>query len=429
MKRMKAGRQITTIAARGAEALAATVARSGRAALLACAFAAASLAPTAAPAQWLAPVAQVDGMVVTGYELDQRTRFLTMLRAPGDVRALALDQLVNERLQTRAAEAAGVTVDDEAIRAGIEEFAARGNLSGDQFLQLVAQGGIAPQTIRDFVGAGLIWREYVRATFLPRVSISQAEIDAAMAEVVPEPGLRVLLSEIALPATDPATRRASEKRADRLVGLDEPAFRDAATRFSIAKSRNDGGELSWTDVGELPPAVGAAVRGLQPGATTRPIPVEDEIRVYFLRDRDEVTGGTPATVVDYAALLLAGGMNQSNTAAANKIRAEITSCDQLYDVARGLPPEQLIREEMRESAVPAPFGPELALLDPGEISTRLTTSNGAMVVLMLCQRGNELTKSTTEEAVGAQLRNQRVNAMAQAFIDEARANATIEILR
>ena len=70
-----------------------------------------------------------------------------------------------------------------------------------------------------------------------------------------------------------------------------------------------------------------------------------------------------------------------------------------------------------------------ALLDPGEISTRLTTSNGAMVVLMLCQRGNELTKSTTEEAVGAQLRNQRVNAMAQAFIDEARANATIEILR
>ena len=77
----------------------------------------------------------------------------------------------------------------------------------------------------------------------------------------------------------------------------------------------------------------------------------------------------------------------------------------------------------------AVFGPELALLDPGEISTRLTTSNGAMVVLMLCQRGNELTKSTTEEAVGAQLRNQRVNAMAQAFIDEARANATIEILR
>lgn len=410
-------------------ALASGLARLGQVAVVALALALPMVAPDAALAQGLAPVARVDGMVVTGYELDQRTRFLTLLRAPGDVRALALDQLVNERLQTRAAETAGVTVEDEAIREGIEEFAARGNLSGDQFLQLVGQAGVAPQTIRDFVSAGLLWREFVRATFLPRVSISQAEVDAAMAEVEPEPGLRVLLSEIALPASDPATRRASEKRAGRLVGLEEPDFRDAATRFSIAASRNNGGELSWTDVGELPPAVGAAVRGLEPGRTTRPIPIEDQIRVYFLRDRDEVRGGTPATVVDYAALLLAGGQSQSNLDAATKIRAEITSCDQLYDVARGLPPEQLIREEMREASVPAPFGPELAFLDPGEMSTRLTTASGAMVVLMLCSRGNELTKSTTEEAVTSQLRNQRVNAMAQAYIDEAKANATVEILR
>ena len=386
------------------------------------------LAPPAA-AQDFTPAARVDGEVITVYELTQRQRFLTLLRAPGDVRALALDQLVNERLQVREAEKVDIVASDEEIQDGIDEFAARGNLSGEQFLQLLAQGGIAAETVRDFVAAGVTWRQFVQANFRPMVSLSQAEIAIAMGEAEPEAGLRVLLSEIALPAGDPATRRASQKRAERLVGIDEEAFRDAAKRFSVSRTRNDAGDMSWLDAATLPPAIGAAVRALQPGQTTRPIPVEDQIRLYYMRDREQVAGGTPATVVDYAALLLAGGASEANLAAAAEIRADVTGCDDLYAYGRGLPPEQLIREEVRETAVPAPFGAELATLDPGEISARVTTSNGALAVLMLCARGNELPRSLTEEAVAAGLQNSRMAAMAQAYLDELKANATIEILR
>ncbi|MCB1356322.1 MAG: SurA N-terminal domain-containing protein [Maritimibacter sp.] len=397
---------------------------------LAAAFATLTLALPAAPlaAQDYTPAATVDGEVITVFELNQRQRFLTLLRAPGDVRALAFDQLVNERLQMREAEKAEIAATEEEILAGIDEFAARGNLTGEQFLQLLAQGGIAAQSFRDFVGAGVTWRKFVQAKFAPLVSISKTEIGIAMGEAEPEAGLRVLLTEIALPAGDPATRRASEKRAQRLVGLEEDDFRDAAKRFSIARTRNNAGEMDWVDVTALPPAIGAAVRGLKPGQTTRALPVEDNIRIYYMRDREEVKGGTPATVVDYAALLLAGGRTDANLAAAEKIRADVTQCDDLYPYGRGLPPEQLIREEIREAAVPAPFGPELALLDPGEISTRVTTG-GALAVLMLCSRGNELPRSTTEDMVATRLKSTRAGAMAQAFLDELKANAKIEILR
>ena len=388
-----------------------------------------TLLATPAAAQNFTPVARVDGEVITAFELAQRQRFLALLRAPGDVRALALDQLVNERLQNREADKIGIAASDEAISAGIEEFASRGNLSGEQFLQLLAQNGVVAETFRDFVAAGVTWREFVQANFRPLVSISKAEIDIAMGEVEPAAGLRVLLSEIALPAGDPATRKASQKRAERLVGLEEEAFRDAAKRFSISRTRNDAGDMSWLDVSALPPAIGAAVRGLQPGQTTRPLPVEDQIRLYYMRDREQVEGGTPATVVDYAALLLAGGASEANLGAAAEIRAQVTGCDDLYQFGRALPPEQLIREELRESAVPAPFGAELATLDPGEISARVTTANGALAVLMLCSRGNELPVSTTEAAVAAKLTSSRTSAMAQAFIDEQKANARIEILR
>lgn len=390
-----------------------------------------TLSLLAAPvgAQNFTPAATVDGEVITVFELSQRERFLALLRAPGDVRSLALDQLVNERLQVREAAKAGISASEEDIKAGIEEFAARGNLTGEQFLQLLAQGGIAPETFRDFVAAGVTWRSFVQANFAPLVSISKAEIAIAMGEAEPDPGVRVLLNEIALPAGDPATRRASQKRAERLVGLDEEAFRDAAKRFSIARTRNAEGEMNWVDVSALPPAIGTAVRGLRPGQTTRALPVEDQIRIYYMRDREEVKGGTPATVVDYAALLLAGGPTSANLAAAEKIRADVTGCDDLYEYGRGLPPEQLIREQVREAAVPAPFGAELALLDPGEISTRVTTSGGALAVLMLCARGNELPRSTTREMVAAQLRSSRAAAMAQSYLDELKANAKIEILR
>ena len=43
----------------------------------------------------------VDEMVITGYELDQRARMLTLLNAPGNTNDLAREQLVDDRGQLR----------------------------------------------------------------------------------------------------------------------------------------------------------------------------------------------------------------------------------------------------------------------------------------------------------------------------------------
>lgn len=374
------------------------------------------------------PAVRVDGEVISTWELDQRATFLTLLRAPGDVRALARDQLINEALQMRTAKAAGVTASEDEIKAGMDEFAARGSLSTDQLLQVLAQAGIDAQSFRAFVKAGVTWRDYLRQTIAPNVTVSEAEIDGAMAEAVAPAGRRVLLSEIVLPAGDPATRRASQQRAARLTGLDEKAFQDAALRFSAGKSRNNGGKMNWLDPATLPPNVAAAVRGLRPGQTTRPLPVENTIRLYYMRDRDEVKATKPVTEVEYAALQLPGGASRANLDAAEKIRARATSCDNLYPFARALEPEQLVRERVAESRLPAAYRAEIAKLDPGEISTALTSPTGAMVVLMVCARGNAVPRSLTRGAVEQKLKNKRITTLGQNALAEQRANAHIEIL-
>ncbi|OIP87891.1 MAG: hypothetical protein AUK37_00485 [Rhodobacterales bacterium CG2_30_65_12] len=373
------------------------------------------------------PAIVVDSEVITVYQLSQRAAFLTLLRAPGDIRQLAADQLINEAIQLREARKAGISPDAETVRAGMEEFAKRGGLDADQLIQLLAQGGIAEQSFRDFVTAGVAWRDYVKATFVPKVTISSAEVDAAIAIAKPEPGLRVLLSEIVLPGADPATRKASRARADRLTGLDETEFGQAALRFSVGASRNNLGKMKWLDVTALPPATAAAVRGLQPGQISRVVESKEDLRLYFLRDREEVAGATPRTTVDYAALLLAGGQSPANLDEAARIRARVTGCDGLYPIARALPPEHLVRETLPLAQVPAAYSAELDRLDPGEISTRLTSSSGAMVVLMLCSRGNEQPRSLTREMVQDQLRNTRTGTLAQFFLEEQRANAHIEM--
>ena len=387
-----------------------------------------TLAGTPAQAQGqFSPAVLVDGMAITTFELNERQKFLTLLRAPGDVRALARDQLINEKIQMREAERVGISIDADAVKAGLEEFAARGNLTAEELLGFFAQAGIDASTFRDFVTAGVTWREFAQARFVPMVSLSNADVDAASVDATAEPGIRVLLSEIVLPAGDPATRKASMARAQRLTGLDEDAFRDAAQRFSIGGSRSNGGKLKWADVTALPAASVAAVRGLKPGQSSRIVSFDDALRIYYMHDREEVRGGTPPTVIDYAALLLPGGPSEANLSEAARIRAEVTTCGDFYPLGRGLPPEQLVREEVLETQVPAAYRAELDRLDPGEISSRLTTSSGAMVVLMLCHRGNELPRSLTRDMIEEQLRNQRVSTMAQQFLDEQRAKARIEV--
>ena len=62
---------------------------------------------------------RVNDNVVTHYEIEQRALFLQAIRAPGDVRTQALEDLVNERLQTQMAARMEVLATSEDIEAGI----------------------------------------------------------------------------------------------------------------------------------------------------------------------------------------------------------------------------------------------------------------------------------------------------------------------
>lgn len=376
-----------------------------------------------APAQSrFSPVVQVGEAVITRHQLDQRTLFLSLLGAPGDPRELAREQLINEVVQTTAARRAGLAPTADAVQAGMAEFAGRANLEPEQFIQALGQNGVGAETFRDFVAAGVAWRDYVRDRFGETArDIPRPLIRRTLAQRGTEGGLRVLVSEILLPATSPETAAASRSRAATISALgSEEAFAAAARELSVSPSSSVGGELNWVALESLPDDVEAIIAGLTPGQISRPVELENAIGVFLLRDAERVAAGTPETLsVDYALFITDG-----DRAAAEAIARRVDVCDDLYGVAHGLPADRLIRETQPISSLPADIREEVQRLDQDEISTAISR-NGRGTVLMLCDRRPALDSTVDIDIVGNLLLNTRLGAMAADHLADLRADTTV----
>ena len=377
------------------------------------------------------PVVRVGDRVITRYELEQRIRFNRVFGTPGDLREVSVEQLIDDRLRLIAAERQGVRVSEAQVDEGMSEFASRGNLSADQFVALIAQAGVDEATFRDFVRAGIAWRETVSARFGPRAAISPREIDRAAARGTGDEGTgtRVLLSEIVVPVADAASRQAALTRLSQIAERrGESNFANAARALSAAPSARAGGRLNWIEASELPANVRAAVLGLSPGQVSAPVDVQGAVAVFLLRDLQEASGSRSAGgAIDYATFLIPGGRTDAALAEASRVRARVDVCDDLYGVARGLPAERLQRQTLPVGQIPAAVAQQLAQLDEGEVSTALTTADGrALMFLMLCGRpsGVEPTE-VNRAAIAEQLRGQRLGGYAGNYLQQLRAETPI----
>jgi peptidyl-prolyl cis-trans isomerase SurA len=350
---------------------------------------------TAIPSGWataqeglFAPVLTVNGRVVTGFELDQRMKFLTVIGQQGDIQAEAEKLLIEDRIRQDMAKRMGIRITAEQVKAGMEEFASRANLSAEQFLEAIGQGGVDPETFRDFVASGLLWREVVRARFAGRISVSEADIDRAISVTAKRgEGPRVLLSEIIMPVRQggagPVLKRATELTEE--IGS-EAEFAAAARANSAAPSRENGGQIGWIPVTNLPAQIRPVLLGLRPGQISPPLPVPGGIAIFRVRGLDqggEISSGQ--VTVEYAELLIPGGRSDAALAEAARIRGKVDTCDDLNTVARGMPEARLTQQKAALTALPGDVAREIAALDEGEASTALTRGN-ALVFLMLCAR-------------------------------------------
>lgn len=340
-------------------------------------------APVLAQDGGFSPVLKVNDSVITGYEMEQRIRFLTLLRFPGDIPAEAEKGLVEDRLRLATARSIGLRLTDDQVKAGMAEFAARANLDTEQFLAAIGQGGVEPETFRDFVEAGLAWREMVRGRYAPTIRVSETEIDRALsADSGRGAGPRVLLSEIILrarPGEVGRVRRVATEIAE--TATSESAFATAAETQSLAPSRANGGRVDWIPLSNLPPQAQAAIGKLGQGQVSEPVPLQGYVGIFLLRGFQEGADkvAPAAAVIDYAELALPAGAG----AEAQRLQASARTCDELYSLTGD---GNVKRQQTPRGAIPASIGAELDRLDDNETSASLRGGGGQIIFLMRCAR-------------------------------------------
>lgn len=367
------------------------------------------------------PRLYVNDRVITNYEVEQRALFLRVLRAPGNPEEEALKALTEDRLRQTEAERLDIKLSEKDLTDGLTEFAARANLTPDQFVAELAKAGIAAETFRDFVAAGILWRQVVRARFLGQVPISENEIDRALEASARPKALRVLASELVIPAPEGQEEAAlarAQELSDTLSG--EAAFAAAARRLSAAPTAGAGGRLDWLPLANLPAAIGQKILALDAGEVSDPISVPGAVVLFLLRDVAEDPTAEPISVnVEWAEFLV-----PDDAAEIARIRAETDECNDLYGQANGLPEDRLTITKTGLDAVPNDVALELARLDPGETSVALRRG-GFRRMLMLCGREQVLDPAPTRDQIREQVINQKLEGMAEGYLEELRAAAII----
>ena len=389
------------------------------------------------------PVVYVNDSAVTRYEVDQRQRFMQVIGAPDTSAAEAEKALIDDRLRVQAAKQIGVTITPENLQRGMDEFAGRAGLDSATFIARLEGAGIEAGVFRDFVEAGTVWREVVRARLVSQIEVSDAEIDQQLKRVIETPIIdRVTLSELIIPAP-PGREQQALQLAQRIVASrpTPEQFAQAARQYSAAPSAQAGGQLGTLPLDNLPPSLRPILTALQPGQVTQPLPVDGAVVLFLLRDaQGSLRPGAREQVLDFLTLRMA------SVAEAQALAARTRSCDELYSDAGPQAAAQVQRQTQSQGAIPTLIASRLASLDTDEAGV-VPMGAGAELV-MLCSRQPALAAQAAvpttalpedgvenaiprtggipdREAVKDQLFNDKINTAAEGLLADLRADAVI----
>lgn len=347
-----------------------------------------------------------------------------------------LQRMIDERLQQQEAERLGITVSENEIIESLERFSAPNNMTPQEMLTTLARQGISPDTLRDQARAELSWVKLVRGRLSPRVVVSEAQLDMAMASSDGSGPEEMLLSEIVLPiydadAVDEVMADAIELRDAVREGAD---FASLAQQVSVSGSADDGGDLGWLRVDRIAPVLRPSVNSLSPGQLSDPVRSPAGVHLFLLRERRQ--GGGAAS--DPSARRLAQVLvpvapdasqeeEQSMARDAASLRSQLRDCGDIVAAAQQL---QLPLSGDLGWVRPGDMPPELARviqqLEVGEISPPVRSTNGFHLI-GVCQIGGDAGSEESREVMRRSLELQQTERLATRYMRDLRKDGFVDV--
>ena len=366
-----------------------------------------------------APAIQVDEMIITQYEIDQRALFFELLKFPGNHKKEAEKSLIDDRLKFRAAQKSNVEVNPAALIFELEMFAKRANLTIDQFSKRLKKEGVDRITWENYMQIPILWFETINRKFSSKISSSMLS-----SNIENQSGstseIQVLLTEIIIPVQIGFEDEANQKIEDLRKIRSLKKFSEAAFSNSVAPTREVGGKIKWQNLSNLPSVVRPLIAGLSIGEVTEPLPIAGGLAIFQLRDLREGNRKSRSKFVDYAEFTF-----KKNTKTKNLIINNVMICDDLYSFLNRIKKADLKRNNVMENSLSKELSNILSELDKNEFIIQENNSTAAKL-FMVCGRSEKEKLSTGDiNEISRTIANKRLLSLANSYLDNLRQEAQI----
>ena len=368
----------------------------------------------------LAAKIQVNNSVITQFELDQRAKFLGVLKFADNHSELAQTQLIEERLKQSEAQKLNISASDVEIEDALTRFASRANLTVKEFNKELKRIEIYPDTFRSYVETEVIWQKLVNKKFGAQSSVSNLQLQRAKSISKFEDTIQVLLTEIIIPfSTD--DRSEKENLANLLKQIrSKEEFSNAAQKYSKAPTATVGGRVKWQNFDSLPGIIKPLILGLSQGQVTEPIMLTKAIALFQLRDIREIkTDRTQLELLDFVKV-------KSDLKYLLFVQDNFHNCSDLEAIIGDQTEVTLTRKKLLSDEIPNTLVPVLDNLDQNE--SKIIVEDGQSQLVIMCERNNQLnsTAQTLEQDKNV-LQSNRLKHLARSFLETLKDNARIVI--
>lgn len=394
-------------------------------------------------------VAVVDDNVVLASELhremanvrEQARRAGQTLPPEAQFERQVLERLVMLKLQLAAAKRAGIEVEPATLDKAVAGVAARNNISVDQLRQALSEQGISFDEYRDQLRREILLSRLRNREILSHIRISDAEIDAYLAQQTGGSGgresveLRHIL--VAVPENaDAEQRKAAEQKAEQLLDRLKQGedFATVAQEDSDGRRAQLGGDLGWMPIDQVPSLFAEAARTLQKGQVAGPLQSGSGYHIVQLVD---YKGGdrnlVPQTHVRHI-LITPNELVSSEEARTRllQLRQRIEGGDDFATLARSHSDDKGSAIQGGDLGWVNPgdlvprFEEAMNQLKPGELSQPVQTRFGWHLIQVLGRRQHDATDEVRRSQAREALRERKANEATKQYMERLRAEAYVE---
>lgn len=220
---------------------------------------------------------------ISDYDISQRSRFLVLTAKEQEGPELtkqATEMLITERLQLQEGRKLGITPSEADVNRVIENMAEKNSLDAAGLATALSRAGVNINTLKNRIGAQMVWQRVVQQKFRREVNVSDAQVDEALSQSGGG-GSSGGLQQIRLPFPNGADQRTVAAKVAEAENL-RARFRGCGSVQSLAKGV-DGATvraLNVQDTTTLGSPARILVRNAKVGQMTPPTVTRAAVELY-----------------------------------------------------------------------------------------------------------------------------------------------------